>query len=313
MPQALPSISVIIVNYNRRDDIRQALESVLAQDYPPQEIIVVDNASSDDSLAMIKREFPSVICIELTKNIGMDGYSVGCRAARSEIIFQMDNDSQMPETTVLRQVAEAFQSGPSDMAILATYVAEYREGKNTIAELRTRETRQGLIKSFGYHAGGVAFRKAYMDQVGYYNEDVFLYGAELFVQLQAIAGGYSVYYAPKIYMLHKASGVARSTRGVYYEVRNRYWCIRHFGSISQCIRYFPFLMLHDIAYSVHRRAIGVGFRGIRDGIAKLPLSLPKPLTKNEKELRNAVRALGRSFSPMTIARRIVSRVTRKKT
>ena len=308
MPQALPSISVVIVNYNRRDDIRQALESVLAQDYPPQEIIVVDNASSDDSLAMIKREFPSVIRLELTKNIGMDGYSVGCRAAKFEIIFQMDNDSQMPETTVLRQVAEAFQSGPSDMAILATYVAEYREGKNTIAELRTREIRKGLIKSFGYHAGGVAFRKAYMDQVGYYNEEVFLYGAELFVQMQAIAGGYSVYYAPEIYMLHKASGVARSTRGVYYEVRNRYWCIRHFGTTSQCFRYFPLMMAHDFAYSIHRKAITIGFRGVRDGFSALPDSLPKPLNRNSKELLSAVAALGRSFTPWTILNRIFKRM-----
>lgn len=307
MSKSLPSISVVIVNYNRRDDIRQALESVLAQDYPPQEIIVVDNASSDDSLAMIKQDFPSVNCIELTKNIGMDGYSVGCRAAKSELIFQMDNDSQMPETTVLRQVAEAFQRGPSDMAILATYVAEYREGKNTIADLRTRETRKGLIKSFGYHAGGVAFRKAYMDQVGYYNEDVFLYGAELFVQLQAIAGGYSVYFAPEIYMLHKASGVARSTRGVYYEVRNRYWCIRHFGTLTQCIRYFPLMLIHDLAYSVHRKAIAVGSRGIRDGFSKLPTSLPKPLNRNGQELRAAVAALGKSFTPWTILQRIFKR------
>lgn len=311
MSESLPSVSVVIVNYNRRDDMRQALESVLAQEYPPHEIIVVDNASADDSLAMIKREFPSVICIELTKNIGMDGYSVGCRAAKSEIIFQMDNDSQMPETTVLRQVAEAFQSGPIDMAILATYVAEYREGKNTIAELRTRETRKGLIKSFGYHAGGVAFRKAYMDQVGYYNEDVFLYGAELFVQLQAIAGGYSVYYAPEIYMLHKASGVARSTRGVYYEVRNRYWCIRHFGTLGQCFRYIPFMMIHDLAYSVYRKAILNGWRGMRDGFTKIPSSLQTVSNKNNPELRKAIAALGSSFSPTVFLQRIKLRLARR--
>jgi GT2 family glycosyltransferase len=51
-------VSVVIVNYNRCDDLRAALHSLKRQDYPQVEIIVVDNASQDDSHAMLAAEFP---------------------------------------------------------------------------------------------------------------------------------------------------------------------------------------------------------------------------------------------------------------
>jgi GT2 family glycosyltransferase len=70
-------MTVVIANYNRCRDLRDALSSVMAQDYPRVEVIVVDNASRDASLAMMAREFPQVVVVPLAENIGMDGYSVG--------------------------------------------------------------------------------------------------------------------------------------------------------------------------------------------------------------------------------------------
>ena len=60
-----PLVSVVIVNYNRIDDLRQALESIRTQDYSPYEVIVLDNASTDRSMEMLKNEFPEVKTIRL--------------------------------------------------------------------------------------------------------------------------------------------------------------------------------------------------------------------------------------------------------
>src|SRR4051812_47293068 len=90
-------VTVVIVNYNRRDDLRSALRSVLDQDYPDFSVIVVDNASNDGSLDMLTSEFPSVELIPLNENTGMDGYSIGFARAAGPFIFQMDNDSEMPD------------------------------------------------------------------------------------------------------------------------------------------------------------------------------------------------------------------------
>lgn len=290
-----PLVSVVIVNYSRCDDLREALVSVYDQDYPRFETIVVDNASSDGSHEMLEKEFPQVQVIRLNKNIGMDGYSVACRAAKGEFIFQMDNDSLMPDRTVLSQVVEAFNAGEDHLAIVATRVEELRASGATIDALRERDSRRGYYKSFGYHAGGVALKKSLMDRVGYYNEDVFLYGAELFVQMQALAAGYTVCYAPGIFMIHKGSGVARSNFGVYYELRNRYWYMRHFGTKAQVLRYLPGMLMHDVVYAVHRRGVRVAVKAVIDGFKPLPASLHPPASRSHADYIAAVDATGRGF------------------
>jgi GT2 family glycosyltransferase len=299
-----PLISVVIVNYNRREDLRQALESVRAQDYSSVETIVVDNASTDGSLEMLKNEFWEVQVIQLEKNIGMDGYSVACRAAKGEFLFQMDNDSLMADPTVLSAVVAVFQMGPPDLAIVATRVEEYQASVHTLPELRAKETGQGPLESFGFHSGGVGFRKALMDQVGYYNKDVFLYGAELFVQMQALAAGFKIHFFPEILMLHKSSDVARSSRGVYYEVRNRYWFMRYFGSAEQQLRYIPTMLLHDLVYMVYRGSICNGVRAIMDGFRRLPDSLVPPLRSAHPPFQAALCATGRSFGVGQLFKRI---------
>ena len=72
---------------------------------------MVDNASMDDSVSMISAEFPETQVIELRENRGLDGYSAGFEHSRGEFIFQMDNDSLMPDASVLSQVVRRFQEG----------------------------------------------------------------------------------------------------------------------------------------------------------------------------------------------------------
>jgi GT2 family glycosyltransferase len=300
-----PLISVVMVNFNRRDDLREAILSVRSQDYERFEIIVVDNASSDDSVAMLRSEFPEVRLIRLDRNIGMEGYSVGFANALGELLFQMDNDSLMPDPHVLSQVAEAFRVGDERLAILATRVEELRASGETIETLRRKSTETGYRPTTGYHAGGVAFKKSLMDQVGYYNESVFLYGAELFVQMQALAAGFSLCYAPAIFMIHKGSGVARSAAGVYYELRNRYWFMRHFGTRWQQVRYLPQMLLHDTIYSLHRGGLKEAFRAIRDGFGQLPASLIEPQSRNSIAYIKAIDQTGAAFGLTSIASRLV--------
>ena len=289
-------VTVVIVNFNRRDDLRDALESIRNQDYPSVETVVVDNASSDGSEAMLKAEFPEVRCIRLEKNIGMDGYSVACKAARGEILFQMDNDSLMPDPTVLSAVVEAFDTAPEDVAVMATHVAEHRKGVDDVEAQRREETRTGMIPTGGFHAGGVGYRKELMDRVGYYNEDVFLYGAELFLQANVLAAGYKLMYLPEVLMLHCSSNTARSPMGVYYETRNRYWFMRHFGTFEQQLRHLPFMVLHDFVYAFHKKAMKRWFEALKEGFGPLPESLREKVRSKEPLFIQGVTEAGRSFS-----------------
>ena len=298
-----PLVTVVIVNYNRRDDLRDALESVRKQDHEPVEVIVVDNASSDGSEQMLKAEFPEVRCIRLEKNIGMDGYTLACQAAQGQILFQMDNDSLMPDASVLSKVVAAFQQATADVAVMATHVAEHRKGVDDVGQQRLKDQRQGMLPTGGFHSGGVAFRKALMDTVGYYNEDVFLYGAELFVQAKVWAAGYKLLYLPEVLMLHCGSGTARSPMGVYYETRNRYWFMRHYGSAWQQARHLPFMVLHDFVYAIHKKSLSRWRQALLEGFGPLPASLQHKVRSPHPMFVQGVDRVGRSFSiGRTVAR-----------
>jgi GT2 family glycosyltransferase len=269
---------------------------------------VVDNASTDGSPEMVRTEFPEVKSILLSRNVGMDGYSVACRAAKGEFLFQMDNDSLMPDSTVLSGIGRAFAQVPDDVAILATRVEEFRKG-NDAEELRKRDQRCGPLETLGYHSGGVAFRRSLLDRVGYYNEDVFLYGAELFVQMNVLAAGFKILLFPEILMLHRASSTARSKRAIYYETRNRYWFMRHYGTRWQQVKFLPWILLHDFYYALHKRALRQWGRAMVDGFGELPASLTPCVRCRIPLFQFALRRIASSFSPHITLRRILRRLS----
>lgn len=301
-------ISVVITNYNRRDDLREALQSIQKQDYQNIEIIVVDNISKDGSLEMLATEFPSVQSIPLQENTGMDGYSVGFQQASGEYIFQMDNDSLIPDTTVLSEVVKRFREGPTNLACVATRVEEYHIHRDDIAELRQKDKRRGPINSGAFHSGGVAFRRSLLSHVGYYNRDVFLYVSEPFLGIKILAANYQIHFFPEILMLHKSSGVSRSAQGTYFEMRNRYWFMRCFGTLRQKAMYLPAMIFHDFFYSVYKRVPNAYILAIRDGFRPLPTSLRTPLHSQNPDFVRVVEQAGKSFTMTSLLQRVYKRL-----
>ena len=88
-------ISVIILNYKGKDYIEECLDSVLEQTYEPLEIIVVDNASSDGSLRILKEKYSSKIkLIESNANLGFaGGNNLALEDAKGEFIALLNNDA----------------------------------------------------------------------------------------------------------------------------------------------------------------------------------------------------------------------------
>ncbi len=300
-------VSVVIVNYNRRDDLREALLSVKKQDCENIEIIVVDNASKDGSRDMLVEEFPEVAVMALQENIGMDGYSVGFRQAKGEFVFQMDNDSLMPDKNVITEVLRRFTEGPDELAVVATRVEEFNHEKDNIEILRLKDNRVGPINTGGFHSGGVGFRRKHLDQVGYYNRDVFLYGSELFLQMKFLAAGYKVFYYPEILVLHKSSTVSRSAQGVYYEVRNRYWFLRCFALPQQQARVLPLMLLRDFFYAAYKRSLIVFVKAVLDGLGRLPDSI-RPIHSSYEDFKSKLDEFGAGFSIRALTKRITAAI-----
>ena len=102
-------LSIVILNYNVRYFLEQCVLSVQkALENIEGEIIVVDNASSDDSCAMMQKRFPEATLIQNTGNIGFSkGNNIGVAAAKGEYICILNPDTVVAEDTFVKVLAFA--------------------------------------------------------------------------------------------------------------------------------------------------------------------------------------------------------------
>ncbi len=102
-----PDVSTLIVNWNARDFLRRCLESLQAQAVT-QEIFVVDNASRDGSVEMVRTEFPDVRLLASEKNLGFAaGNNLAAQHARGRYLFLLNPDTIVPPETLPALVAFA--------------------------------------------------------------------------------------------------------------------------------------------------------------------------------------------------------------
>ena len=109
-------ISIITTCFNREATIAQAIESVLAQDYPDVEYIVVDGASRDGSLQVIERYRNGIAKLISEPDSGMyEGINKGIRMATGEVVGLLHSDDFLFDTSVVSRIAERFEATGADL------------------------------------------------------------------------------------------------------------------------------------------------------------------------------------------------------
>lgn len=107
-------ITVSIVNWNTKDELAHCLKSVLAQEGVGFEVIVVDNASSDESAAMVARDFPQVTLISNDKNVGFSrAHNQALKAAKGRYIMLVNPDTLLEERDTLLKVVTFADENPN--------------------------------------------------------------------------------------------------------------------------------------------------------------------------------------------------------
>lgn len=101
-PAQQPGLTVVILNFNGREFLGECIESVLRSDYKCSEVIVVDNASSDDSLVRARQRFGDKIrFIPLSRNVGFSrGNNIGLHAANTDLVLFLNNDAFLQRDTL---------------------------------------------------------------------------------------------------------------------------------------------------------------------------------------------------------------------
>jgi GT2 family glycosyltransferase len=265
-----PLISVVIVNWNRRDLLRACLDSLAAQTFTNFEIIVVDNGSDDGSAAMV-REFPRPIhLIENRENRGFcaannQGFSV----SQSEYIALLNNDAEA-DPGWLQAMLDTIQIKPdvgeTDLGMVASKILVWEDprvidkcGHLIYPDGQNRGRGHGQLDQGQFNRqeevlwpDGCAalYRRAMLDEVGGFDEEFFAYADDAELGLRARIAGWTCLYAPGAVVKHHRGATLglNSARRLTLIERNR---------VLLVVKLFPWNLLW-VNGAYHLIRIGAG-------------------------------------------------------
>ena len=224
-------LSIVIVNYNVKYFVEQCLLSVLAASKNiATEIFVVDNHSSDDSVAYLQARFPSVIFIANKENVGFSkANNQAIAQAKGEYVLILNPDTVVAEDTFekcigfMQKTPDAGALGVKMIDGKGVFLPESKRALPTPAVAFYKIFGLASIfptsKQFGrYHLGFLSkdetnpveilsgafmfFRKKVLDTIGYFDEQFFMYGEDIDLSYRVILGGYKNYYFAETTIIH---------------------------------------------------------------------------------------------------------------
>lgn len=236
----MPEVSVVVVNHNRADLLRRCVESLLGQDFRSLEVIVVDNASSDESLQVVSEiQDQRVRLVKLSCNVGFAaGNNRGISLAEGEFVALLNNDATAhPEwlTAMMAVIRDRPEVGMCACKILfeGTNCIDkaghliYRDGQNRGRGTGQTDRGQFEVPCQALFPDGCAalYRKRLLDQLGGFDEDFFAYADDADLGLRARWLGWECLYVPSAVVWHRHSTTLGrfSVRKIYWIERNRLW------------------------------------------------------------------------------------------
>jgi hypothetical protein len=262
------TIAVCIINYNTRELLRECLHSVLIQN--ADEIIVVDNASTDGSAEMMKSEFPSIPLVALEKNVGFGAASNrGIKNCRSEHIFLLNADARMNPGSLqalnryLETHLHVSMIGPRVLnpdGTLQTscfyyptppHVFLYISGFYKLIHHLPILKKRSLQKVGSQNArpvpwilgAALAFRRETLETLGGFDESFFLYFEEVDLCYRLSLQGKPIHFVPEAEVVHV--GAASTTQ------KQTWSYIEFFRSLARFYRkHYPRFLLLELVFVV---------------------------------------------------------------
>jgi GT2 family glycosyltransferase len=234
--------SIIIPNYNGLRFLVTCLDALRGQSYERAltEVILVDDASTDESVPFVEANYPEVRIVRLARNSGLaTGCNAGAQAARGELLVMLNNDTEA-EPGWLAALVETAVAHPAAGAIASKMLLFDRRdtlhnagdvmGSDGIPRNRgVWEVDRGQYDAapaiFGGCGGGVAYRREAWQQAGGFDERLFMYleDVDLAWRLQLL--GWEAVFAPAARLYHHLSATGGGKLASYYVGRNTIWVI----------------------------------------------------------------------------------------
>lgn len=248
-------LSIITINYNGLKDTCELIDSIPFDGN--MEVIVVDNASTQDEASIISERYPQVKVIRSHQNLGFaGGNNVGIKTAKGQYILLINNDTYFKEYNIdalINRLESSDKIGivcPKLRFAWANHPIQFA-GYTPLSPITIRNQAIGFGESdHGQydtahptpyaHGAAMLVKREAMDKVGLMPECYFLYYEELDWSMMFTRAGYEIWYDPACTVYHKESQTTgqNSPLRTYYITRNRLLFVkRNYQGICKYLSY----------------------------------------------------------------------------
>jgi len=221
----LPSVHIVVLNWNGKSDTVECLTSLHSVSYPNRKIVVVDNGSTDGSEEAIKAAFPDVTFIQTGENLGYAaGNNVGIHHAMecgADFVFILNNDTTTDTDVVTALVAQAEKNPKAAILGPKIYFYERPDIINSAGGHLDYETLARGHIGYGVRDDGTVYasvaavewitgcamllRLSVLREVGFFDRDFFLICEELDLCTRIRKRGFEILFVPEAKLWHKVS------------------------------------------------------------------------------------------------------------
>ncbi len=217
-------VTAVISSWNKRAHVLANVRALMQQTRRPREIVVVDNASRDGTVAALRAEFPipgsPLVIMEMPHDRfgACETFNLGFRAATEEFVAILDDDVVLPPNWIERLLAR-FDREPPTTVLVTTQVIE----PNMPDDYLARQDVAGERYLSTFRGCGSLVRRAALLRAGGYDERFFIYGNERDLSARLLSDGGRILLAPEVVTFHATPfGLKAGKRSLHYHVRN-FW------------------------------------------------------------------------------------------
>ncbi len=277
------TVSVVIPTWNGRELLDAALASLRGQSLSPDEVIVVDNGSTDGTVEHVRAQWPAVTVLALPENTGFAAATNrGIERARGEFVALVNNDVEL-HPDFLRELVTALAADPGAASAAAKMLRSDDRGvidatgdtlrwSGVALQRGQGEADRGQYDApgrvFSACAGAAVYRRSVFDEVGPFDEAFFAYLEDVDWGFRAQLLGRGCVYVPSAIAYHVGSASTRregKPDPFFYGLprRNNVWMVLKSYPAGALLRYAPLVVVNHA---------GLLYVAVRDGMARAHLA-----------------------------------------
>jgi GT2 family glycosyltransferase len=268
-PAGAHLFSVVIPNWNGAHHLPTCLDALRAQTYSNLEVIVVDNASQDNSRQLLADRYPEVRLIALPKNQGFTGAcNAGIQAACGEYIALLNNDTEVDPGWAAAVVNVFARHPEAGLVASKMLLFDERNRFHTAGDLYRVDGRlvnrgvweldQGQYDRedyvFSACGGSSAYRRHMLDEIGLLDDDFFFSCEDMDLAWRAQLAGYRCVYTPDAVVYHHLASTGGGVTASFHDGRNTIWIL---------VKDYPAALWRKHGLKILRAQLGLAWQALR--------------------------------------------------